>query len=135
MRRLFKSLMVGGVLLCSAAALVLAASGSKHVPKAPPGPGFQPPQEQDGPEAQALWHLTVSYCYVDHCTDHDRVPNYWKPGMSSTSGEDCLAKIETITEGQSREMARHRVLACALKSVDPGSDYSSTNKFDLHHDY
>jgi hypothetical protein len=66
-----------------------------------------------------LWHLTVSYCDVDHCTDYDRAPNYWKYEAFET-GEECVAKIKEVTKGQSREMARHRILACALKFEDPG---------------
>jgi hypothetical protein len=114
----FKSCLVAAALVSTTSFLALA----QLVPADPNPPSV-------------LWYLTVSYCYVDHCTDHDRAPNYWKPGLSFTSGEDCLARIETITEGQSREMARHRVLACALKSADPGPGTSSKNKFDEHHPY
>lgn len=119
MRRLLKFLLP--VFTLSAVSLPAFAQGAQPVP-----------DEQDPPKL--VWHLTVSYCYVDHCTDHDRAPNYWEPRMSFVNGIKCMQQITTMVEGQSREMARHRVLACALKSVDPGPDAPhASNKYDSPH--
>jgi hypothetical protein len=68
-----------------------------------------------------LWHLMVSYCYIGKCDAAERTPKYYL-GMSFETGEECVAKIELITKGQSRLMAMHRTFACSRTFEDPGPD-------------
>ena|ERR1700730_6445324 len=103
----FKFLMVAGVLASAVSPLALAQIMKPHSPPLP-------------------WHLTVSYCYIGHCTTAEREPKYYL-GIAFETGEECVAKIEVVTEGQSRLMAMHRTFACARAFEYPGPDDPATN--------
>lgn len=109
MKPWFKSFILTVVLVGAVSSLSLAGTSSDLVLRrdiTPPGP----------------WALTASYCYFGHCTEHDRVPTYWRSRNSFETGEECVARLEEVTKRQSRRMALHRTLFCGRTFPDPGPD-------------